>query len=406
VLELSLQVSKANEHALNVRLEAAQNIYNACLVEALRRRDRMRESRSSAGRKALCREYEFTATSIQQYAQQCRDSCWIKDHLGGHDTQTTSLRAFRAVEQYAFGRRGRPRLAKSVDVLEGKEARSTIVFRGGVVTYGGLVLPVLELDAWQRQALKAKTKYCRIVRRRVRSRVRWYVQLVQAGVPPRRRMVGTGVVGLDLGPSTIAAVGSGEVMFERFCPTVAHPWQEQRRIDRAMARKVPGSIRYRALAFRRREIERRLAAERRRSHGELVNRILGQGAVVKVERLSYRAFQRMFGRSTRARGAGSFLRILRRRLGENLIEFEPRRTCLSQTDHVTGIRTKKPLSQRYHAFGDGTRVDRDLYAAWLARFVDNGVLDLDAARKAWPMPEVGPAGFTLPGRINSSSQAL
>ena len=74
VLELPLRTTKADERALSVRLEAARNIYNACLLEALRRRDRMRESRSSAGRKALCREYGFTASAIQQYAQRCRDA--------------------------------------------------------------------------------------------------------------------------------------------------------------------------------------------------------------------------------------------------------------------------------------------------------------------------------------------
>jgi hypothetical protein len=159
------------------------------------------------------------------------------------------------------------------------------------------------------------------------------------------------------------------------------------------------------------EFERRMAAERRRAHGELVNRILGQGAVVKVERLSYRAFQRSFGRSTRIRGAGSFMRILRRRLGDSLVEFEPWRTCLSQVDHVSGARVKKPLSQRYHEFADGTRVGRDLYSAYLARFVEDGRLDLDQARAAWSSAEpflraigfepVSGRGFALPNRTGA-----
>jgi putative transposase len=233
VIELPLRVAPANERALTVRLEAARNIYNACLTEALRRRDRMRESKAwqsrAKSRKEICAEYGFRATAIQQYAQQCRDACWIKVHLGGHDTQPTSLRAFRAVEQYAFGRHGRPRPAVELNTIEGKEAKSTIVFRDNNIFYGGLRLPAVIRDARQREALKARTKYCRIVRRRIRGRARWYVQLVQAGVSPARRAVGQGVVGLDIGPSTIAAVGETEAVFERFCPTVAQPWAEQRR---------------------------------------------------------------------------------------------------------------------------------------------------------------------------------
>jgi hypothetical protein len=376
-----LRTTATDDRALSIRLEAARNIYNACLVEALRRRD-------------------HTAASLQAYAQQCRDACWIKDHLGGHDTQTTSLRAFRAVEQHMLGKRGRPRLATEFNTIEGKEARSTIVFRDEVIIYAGLVLPTVINDEWQREALEAKTKYCRIVRRRIRGRVRWYVQLVQAGAPPMRRVVGKDVVGLDIGPSTIAAVGSEEAIFEQFCPTVTQPWAEQRRVARAMARKVPGSIQYRALALELHELERRLAAERKRCHGELVNRILGCGVTIKTERLSYRSWQRRYGRSTKVRGAGMFMRILRRK-ADTLIEFEPRHTCLSQVDHVSGVRVRKPLSQRYHEFADGSRVDRDVYSAWLARFVEGGVLDLDAARAAWPMPVTG-RGFALPSRVITS----
>jgi hypothetical protein len=41
---------------------------------------------------------------------------------------------------------------------------------------------------------------------------------------------------------------------------------------------------------------RRLAAQRRRAHGELANRIAGQETTVKTGTLSYRAFQRAFGK--------------------------------------------------------------------------------------------------------------
>jgi hypothetical protein len=95
------------------------------------------------------------------------------------------------------------------------------------------------------------------------------------------------------------------------------------------------SKRYQALARKRRERERRLAAERKRCHGELTNRIIGQGITVKTERLSYRAFQRTFGKSSKVRGAGIFVSTLARKLeaaGGQLIEFGARNTCLSASD--------------------------------------------------------------------------
>lgn len=435
VLELPLQTATAAERVLAIRLDAARNIYNACLGEALRRSDCMRESKAwQAARKLpkgppgsqerqarakafkeICAAYGFTSGDIQRFAQGCRDPCWIKDHLGGHDTQTTSLRAFRAVEQYVFGKRGRPafRRFNAFNSVEGKEAKSTVIFRDNAVAYGGLKLPAIvdPSNAWQAEALKARTKYCRIIRRHIRGRARWYVQLVQEGTTPLRRAVRPGVVGLDIGPSTIAAVGSSDAAFEHFCPAVMQPWKEQRRLERAMDRSRRAtnprcfnedgtwkkgakarnrSKRYQALALKRRERERRLAAERKRCHGELANRVIGQGTTVKTERLSYRAFQRTFGRSTKVRGAGLFVSTLARKLeaaGGQLIEFGTRNTCLSQFDHVDGTLTKKPRSQRYHEFSDGMRVGRDLYSAFLARFVHNDRLDASQVRAAWPGAE-------------------
>jgi hypothetical protein len=50
--------------------------------------------------------FGFSSASIEKFAETCRHACWIGEHLGSHDTQTTSLRAFKAVQEYAFGKRG------------------------------------------------------------------------------------------------------------------------------------------------------------------------------------------------------------------------------------------------------------------------------------------------------------
>jgi hypothetical protein len=66
-----------------------------------------------------------------------------------------------------------------------------------------------------------------------------------------------------------------------------------------------------------------------------------------------------------------FVRMLERKAapGGELIEFATRNTCLSQFCHVDGTYEKKPLKQRYHQFPDAMRVGRDLYCAFLARYV-------------------------------------
>jgi hypothetical protein len=156
------------------------------------------------------------------------------------------------------------------------------------------------------------------------------------------------------------------------------------------AKAINRSKRYQKLSLRRKERERRLAAERRRCHGELANRVVGGGTTVKTEKLSYKAWQRQYGRSAKVRGAGVFVSMLGNKLkaaGGELIEFGTRYTCLSRFDHIDGTLVKKPLNQRFHQFSDGTRIGRDLYSAFLARFVHEDRLDASQAQKAWPTSE-------------------
>ena len=57
------------------------------------------------------------------------------------------------------------------------------------------------------------------------------------------------------------------------------------------------SKRQRKVQAQRREVYRRLAATRKRSHGQLAHRILALGSTFHLEKISYRAWQKQFGRS-------------------------------------------------------------------------------------------------------------
>jgi hypothetical protein len=48
-------------------------------------------------------------------------------------------------------------------------------------------LPPDGKDVWLEQALQADTAFCRILRRTIKGRQRWFVQLVQKGVPPWKK---------------------------------------------------------------------------------------------------------------------------------------------------------------------------------------------------------------------------
>ena len=445
VAEFPLGTTDADERTLDIRLDAARQIYNAVLGEALKRLRRMREDLTwttackmpkstpterktrNAAFAALRAKHGFTPAPLQKFAETCRDACWIGDHIGGHDTQSTATRAFRAVERYIFKASGRPRFKgkNQLHSIEGKSNEAVIRYRETTIPaihYDSLILP-LRLDRkdkklWQANALGHSTKYCRIVKRTIRGRNRWYVQLVQRGTAPRLHDVNGGTVGLDIGPSEIAVVTDRDATVERFCQTIEQPWKESRRIDRAMDRsrratnlerfdekgrwikrrrgqpkqRLVRSIRYLHLASERRETERRLAAERKRSHGQLQNDILSEGSTVKTEKLSYRSFQKNFGRSTKVRAPGMFVSGLKRKAesaGGQLLEINTRYTKLSQFDHTTMDHVRKPLSERIHIFRDGVTqpIQRDLYSAFLARCCDPDTLDVSQVLRTWPAAE-------------------
>jgi hypothetical protein len=82
-----------------------------------------------------------------------------------------------------------------------------------------------------------------------------------------------------------------------------------------------------------RELYRREAAHRKTVHGQLANQVISIGTKIKTEKLSYRAFQKMYGRSISVRAPKLFLSILTRKAesaGGKVEEFSTYYTTLSQ----------------------------------------------------------------------------
>ena len=437
VLEVPLVVKPDAQRILLGRLEAGRRLYNAVLGDALKRLDALRADPQYAAAGALpkktrvrreafaaCRSHHgFSEYALHACATAHKNAAGFADRLGAHETQTIATRVWKAVEHYAMGRRGRPRFKgarRPLRSIEGKSNKAGLRWNAdiGALLWGKVYLPARlptsKQDTYLHTGLKARTKYCRLVWRMVRGRRCWFVQLIQEGQPPQKPKAQrrVGVVGLDIGPSTIAAVSDQGALFERFTPSVEQPWAMIRRLQRAQDRSrramnpehfdakgciKPGpkrwrvSTRYRRRAAKLADTQRRLQAARKRDHGELANRLLAQGTTIQTETLSYRAFQRCFGRSVQVRAPAMFIAQLARKAesaGGTLVLLDTRRLRMSQCDHVTGACTKKPLSQRWHALGGGpVLVQRDAYSALLAREVDEGAHNPSRLNRAWAAAE-------------------
>lgn len=439
--ELRLMTTPHDLQVLDTRLDVARQLYNACLGEALKRLSLVRQSqlyhKASASstnkkRQALFKEvnkiYAFTDYALQDYVLMIRKNNWLGEHIDSLTAQKLAKRAYSAVQQHAFGLRGKPRFKTKnrLSSIEGKNNASGIRWKSNIIHWSGLsIKPMLDLkdkSGLEAYALSHKTKYVRLVKRIIKNESIWYAQFVQEGKPyikPKYKSQ-YNIVGLDIGPSTIAAVNNDSAVLEVFCDNVvvydAKIKRMQRKINRLMRVLNPDNYtedryirnansktikklgksktnvvwRYsnhcQRLKAEVKELHRKMAGARNSSHGALANRILQMGNVVKIEKLSYKSFQILFGKSVGKRSPSTFVSKIRYKAenaGGVLYEFNTCSTALSQTC-VCGRKEKKPLKQRWHTCSQcGAFAQRDLFSANLARYVENNRLDTSQAQKAW-----------------------
>jgi hypothetical protein len=138
--------------------------------------------------------------------------------------------------------------------------------------------------------------------------------------------------------------------------------------------------------------ERSLAAQRKSLHGQLAHEIVAVGDTIITEQISYRAWQKQFGRSVGLRAPGMFLAIVKRTgaaYGRHRRARVPtQRTKLSQYCHGCGTYVKKPLSQRWHQCPCGIGpVQRDLYSAFLAAHLHLQTFLPSLAQTTWESAE-------------------
>ncbi len=434
LLELPMVVNEGQAKRIRAHLEAGRALYNAVLAFGQRRLRQMRADKDwqtaraiprthKAERRvafsALRQRYGFSEYALHEYAKTTR-VCWIADHLDAVLAQTLATRAYHALNRVCVGEAHRVRFksqGRGLGSLENKRNDTGLRFvlqkpeegnRGFLIWKDDQVEAVID---WEDEVVAhgletCRIKYARLVQRRASSEraagadargVRYVVQLALQGVPYRKKKhaVGNDIIGADLGPSTIALVPrAGEARLSLFCEELAPNAQAIRRLQRQLDRQrraanpehydERGRIKkqgkhklhwktsksYERTRRRKATRERKLAAHRKSLHGQHVHAIVAVGNMVILEKISYKAWQRQYGKSVGLRAPGMFVEMLRRTVastGGTLIEVSTRTAKLSQFCHGCGGVVKKPLSQRWHQCPCGVGpVQRDLYSAFLA----------------------------------------
>jgi hypothetical protein len=369
----------------------------------------------------LRQAYGFSEYALHDFAKQANCS-WVADHIDSTMAQTLATRAYRAVNRICLGKAKKVRFkskGRGLDSVEGKRNDTGLrfVLQAGEEGHQGFLIwkkdHLLAHIDWNdpvvKHGLDQRIKYTRLPRRKASSQqaqgadgegYRYYVQLALEGRPyqkPKNR-AGSAIIGIDLGPSTIAIVPQrGKAHLRPLCAELAPDARKQRRLQRKMDRqrhannpanfdelgrvkkhgKQPlvwkNSKQYLATRRQYAAHERKLAAHRKSLHGRLVNEIVRLGNTIHLEKISYKGWQKQFGKSVGLHAPGMLIDHLKRTVastGGTLSEFAPHTTRLSQYCHGCHRYVKKPLSQRWHQCICGIGpVQRDLYSAFLLAYL-------------------------------------
>ncbi|GET40674.1 transposase [Microseira wollei] len=446
VTELPLIVDSFQEKQLLSRFQAARQLYNACLSEAMARMnlvrncaayqlakqiDRKSKKTRSDAFNAARRAYRYSDYDIQAYATIVSNrSKWIAQMVDSNTQQTIATRAFRASERVLFGRAKnvRYKVPSRFRSVEGKTNKQGIRWKNNALIWGKLKLTPIICDDNPviQHGLNSPVKYVRLLWRELNGKRRWYVQLVNSGTPyqKEKNYVADGVIGLDLNIANIAFVGDNKAGLLPFADKVPTYESEIKALQRQMQRsqrcsnpenyeadftasvgrrsvvkkgKPKKGLRrwkksktYQKIARKKRELERRKSAYAKSQNRRIVNEILRHGKHIKTENVSVKSWQKRYGKAISAKSPGFVQSELARKAesaGGSFMKFSTQKTALSQT-HLTGERIKKKLSDRVHFDQTGFAMHRDLFAAYLGRFVnEEGVLLLHLAVEQWERSE-------------------
>lgn len=361
LLELPLQVSVGQAARLRAHLEAGRQFYNAVLSEGLKRLRAMRadpvwqvaraiphsqKQERARAFAALREQYGFSEYALHEAGKRLRVS-WLAEHIDAVLAQTLASRAYRSLNRVCLGQARRVRFrshGRGLSSIENKRNDTGLRFvlqkpeegnQGCLIWKDDYLLALIDWeDPVVKHGLDQRIKYARLIQRKASSPqaqgadavgYRYFVQLALEGIAYHKpkHLVGQDTIGADLGPSTIALVPRvGEASLSVFCEELVPDEQGIRRLQRKMDRQrraanagnydSRGRIKkaggkkpltwkqskgYQKIRRCKAEKERKLAAHRKSLHGRNVHEIVAVGNTVILEKISYKGWQKQYGRS-------------------------------------------------------------------------------------------------------------
>lgn len=450
VLTLKLHTKKYQEDVLNKRLDIARNISNSLTGKVLKRYNLMIESKEyrqikkevnsinknyhnsidnkskkllDKERKVLYKQLEelYLRYGLSQYS--LYDDVkpmykHFKDNIGSLESQAIADRVWAKFDKLLHGNSNKITFSKynEYNSIENKWNKSGLKYdiNSNMIIWNKLNIPLIikENDLYAQKAIQDRVKYCRIVRKLIRGKYRYYAQLVMEGIPPIKvnkdgeinRNIGLGNVGIDIGTRTIAISSQYDVKLLELCPEVKNIEKDKNRLQRKLDRQrrannynnynLDGTIKrgiklkwvksnkYIKTQNKLKDIQRKQASVRKQSHEKLANHIISQGDRILVETMQFQGLQRRsknttknskgkfnkkkrFGKSLANKAPSMLIEIINKKLkynGLELLKINTQKVKASQYNHFTDEYNKKELKDRWNK---DIEIQRDMYSAFL-----------------------------------------
>ena len=424
ILELPIKVNDSESRMILRKFEFARQLHNATLGTALGQLQQMRQDpqwkkacnlpkgkeRSELFRN-LERQYRLTEYDLHAVIAKHRERSGRKNQLGINETQKIATRVYQSIRRYQLGLGGRPRFKsvfRGLHSIEGKTNATGLKFnlQKSVLSWckhDYRVIIDAQDDYIQRALLKEdgtgykKIKYCRLVRKTIKNRERFFLQVLLEGTAPVKHIYAPDSerLSIDPGPQAIAVFSEQFAGKIQIAPTAkvneAVIRRMQRSMDRSLRRnneevyesngtlkkgvKLKQTKSYKKRVAQLSDYHRRVAATRRCEHGQLANLILSLAGDIRIEKNQWKTFQRgLFGKSLGKSGASNFIERLKSKAesaGLKVSEVKPYTLKLSQYDPYTETYRKKALSERWHQLGSSSEwIQRDVLSALLLQCAD------------------------------------
>ena len=479
VVTIGLDCADLDIKILNKRLEIARHMYNKTLAHATKRLSLLRKDKrykeflniywNLKSKSSLTKEEDKELKSIKTNLTELQRAYGLSEfqlhsfiavskrnfekNIDINTAQTIASRVWKSISSNLFkdGKKCHFKKYGTLTSVEGKSNKSGILLRKKKFTkiklskkdkqnpkkkqkkiketvekyclmWNGLQIPVKyrKDDLFIQECLELYTpQYCRIVKKVVKGKDKFYLQLIIEGVaPPKRKKDGSfrinsiktkGRVGIDIGTQTIATVSKNKCRLIEFAPKSNQFDREifltQRALDRSRRTTNPdnynkdGTIKrgtklnwirskgYMKLLYKLKELHRLKSAYVEHSHNVLANQILTEGSDIFVENMNYKALskrakfkegeeknkkgknkrKKRFGKSIGNKSPGKFLTILNNKLkyeGKTLNKINNYTFKASQYNHDKNEYIKTSLNTRNKVVA-GNKVQRDLYSAFL-----------------------------------------